>query len=154
MSGNRQAVQHRDGGVVTALHVVEGQSVTKGEPLLKISASELIATERGMTGEVVALLAQRARLVAEQNGLPRVAEPAEFASFAPADRVLAAEALRGQRRLFEARRGSLQTERGVLGQRMRQHAEQINGYAHQMRSNQEQFGGSNFAAQASHQSLF
>ncbi|ALH79663.1 HlyD family type I secretion periplasmic adaptor subunit [Sphingopyxis macrogoltabida] len=138
VSGNRQAVQHRDGGIVTALHVVEGQLVAKGEPLLKISASELIATERGMTGEVVALLAQRARLVAEQNGLSRVAEPAEFASFAPADRVLAAEALRGQRRLFEARRGSLQTERGVLGQRMRQHAEQINGYAHQMRSNKEQ----------------
>lgn len=138
VSGSRQAVQHRDGGIVTALHVVEGQTVTKGQALLKISASELVATERGLTGEVAALLAQRARLVAEQNGLPAVAEPAEFASFAPADRALAMEALRGQRLLFEARRNSLQTQRGVLGQKMRQHSEQINGYAYQMQSNKEQ----------------
>lgn len=138
VSGSRQAVQHRDGGIVTALHVVEGQSVAKGEALLKISASELVATERGLTGEVIALLAQRARLTAEQSGLPTVAQPAEFASFASQDRALAAEALRGQRLLFDARRSSLQTQRGVLGQRMRQHSEQINGYAHQMRSNKEQ----------------
>lgn len=138
VSGNRQAVQHRDGGIVTALHVAEGQSVTKGQALLKISASELVATERGLTGEIIALLAQRARLVAEQNRLSSVGEPAEFAAFAPEDRALAAEALRGQRLLFEARRNSLQTQRGVLGQRMRQHSEQINGYAYQMQSNKEQ----------------
>lgn len=138
VSGNRQAVQHRDGGIVTALHVAEGQTVTKGQALLKISASELVATERGLTGEIIALLAQRARLVAEQNRLSSVGEPAEFAAFAPEDRALAAEALRGQRLLFEARRNSLQTQRGVLGQRMRQHSEQINGYAYQMQSNKEQ----------------
>lgn len=138
VSGNRQAVQHRDGGIVTALHVAEGQTVTKGQALLKISASELVATERGLTGEIIALLAQRARLVAEQNRLSSVAEPAEFAAFAPEDRALAAEALRGQRLLFDARRNSLQTQRGVLGQRMRQHSEQINGYSYQMQSNKEQ----------------
>lgn len=138
VSGNSQAVQHRDGGIVTALHVVEGQTVTKGEALLKISASELVAAERGLTGEVIALLAERARLLAEQRGLSGVAEPAEFASLAPENRELAADALRGQRLLFKARRSSLQTQRGVLSQRMRQHSEQINGYAHQMKSNKEQ----------------
>lgn len=138
VSGSRQAVQHRDGGIVTALHIVEGQTVTKGQALLKISASELVAAERGLTGEVIALLAQRARLKAEQGGLSSVAAPAEFASLAPEDRPLAAEALRGQRLLFDARRSSIRTERSVLSQRMRQHSEQINGYAHQMRSNQEQ----------------
>ncbi|MGL3820500.1 HlyD family type I secretion periplasmic adaptor subunit [Sphingopyxis sp. R3-92] len=138
VSGSRQAVQHRDGGIVTALHVVEGQTVTKGQALLKISASELVAAERGLTGEVVALLAQRARLTAEQGGLSSVAAPSEFASLAPEDRALAAEALHGQRLLFDARRSSIRTERSVLSQRMRQHSEQINGYAHQMRSNLEQ----------------
>jgi HlyD family secretion protein len=138
VSGSRQAVQHREGGIVTALHVVEGQTVAKGEALLKISASELVATERGLTGEVIALLAQRARLVAEQGGLQMMAEPAEFASLAPENRTLAADALRGQRQLFQARRSSVQTQRSVLNQRMRQHSEQINGYAYQMRSNKEQ----------------
>ena len=129
VSGSRQAVQHREGGIVTDLHIVEGQTVKKGEPLLTISASELVAVERGLTGEVIALLAQRARLNAEFGGLRGVAEPAEFASLAPGDRALAAEALRGQRQLFEARRNSVQTQRNVLRQRMRQHSEPVS-YTH------------------------
>jgi HlyD family type I secretion membrane fusion protein len=138
VSGNRQAVQHRDGGIVTALNVSEGQTVAMGDVLLTISASELIATERGLAGEVVALLAQRARLLAERGGLPAVPLPPELANVAPQDRQLAAAAVEGQRLLFEARREALGTARGILGQRMRQQSQQINGYAHQMRSNQEQ----------------
>lgn len=138
VSGSRQAVQHRDGGIVTALHVVEGQRVNKGEALLTISASELVATERGLAGEVIALLAQRARLIAELGGLQSVAEPVEFSSLTPEDRVLATEALRGQRQLFEARRSSVRTQRNVLRQRMLQHSEQINGFSYQMQSNKLQ----------------
>jgi multidrug efflux pump subunit AcrA (membrane-fusion protein) len=70
VAGNRQAVQSREGGVVTAIRVVEGQSVVKGQILVELSASELRASERGMTGEVLTLLAQRARLVAERDRLP------------------------------------------------------------------------------------
>ena len=33
VAGNRQSVQHRDGGVVTAIHVREGQHVRAGEVL-------------------------------------------------------------------------------------------------------------------------
>lgn len=138
VSGSRQAVQHRDGGIVTAINVIEGQQVAKGDVLLKISASELIAIERGLTGEVIALLAQRARLIAERGGFSRIAAPPEFAALAPKDRPLAADALQGQRLLFEARRNSIHTERGVLSQRMRQHSEQINGFNHQMLSNRDQ----------------
>ncbi len=138
VSGNRQAVQHRDGGIVTSLHVTEGQRVEKGDVLLQISASEIVAAERGLTGEVMALLALRARLLAERDGLPSVAEPPEFADLGEADRLLADDAMQGQRILFEARRNSIETERGVLSQRIRQHSQQINGYRHQMSANDEQ----------------
>lgn len=138
VSGNRQAVQHRDGGLVTALEVEEGEQVVKGQPLLQISSTELLATERGLTGEVIALLAQRARLMAEQGGLTHVAAPHEFAALAPEDRKLAEDALRGQRMLFAARGSSIETQRSVLVQRIRQHDEQINGFSHQMDSNKEQ----------------
>ena len=60
VAGNRQAVQHRDGGIVTKLNVQEGQFVKEGDLLLQISASELVAQERGLAGETYALLAQRA----------------------------------------------------------------------------------------------
>lgn len=138
VAGNRQAVQHRDGGIVTALNVTEGQFVRKGDILLKISASEMIATERGLTGEIMALLAQRARLIAERDHRSDVAPPPEFAMLKPEDRLLAEDSLKGQRLLFQARRSALDTERAVLGQRMRQHSEQIGGFHHQMTSNREQ----------------
>jgi HlyD family type I secretion membrane fusion protein len=138
VSGSRQAVQHRDGGIVTELLVVEGQPVRQGDILLKISASELVAAERGLTGETMALIAERARLIAERDGLRTVAEPAEFADLPAEDQTLAEDALRGQRLLFEARRSAIATERQVLDQRIRQHAEQIGGHRHQLQSNREQ----------------
>jgi len=78
VAGNRQAVQGREGGVVTAIHVQEGQSVARGQILVELSASELRASERGMTGEILPLLAQRARLVvaARRRNWTRSARPA------------------------------------------------------------------------------
>ena len=138
VSGSRQAVQHREGGIVTSLHVVEGQTVTKGQELLRVSASETVATERGLTGEVVGLLALQARLLAERDRLGQVPEPAEFAGLSPQDRVLADSALQGQRLLFDARRNSASTERGILSQRIAQHNEQIGGVRSQISSNRRQ----------------
>lgn len=138
VSGNRQAVQHRDGGVVTDLYVSEGQTVAAGQPLLRIATPELAASERAMTSEFITLLARRARLAAERDGRADLDEPAQFASLAEADRTLATEALAGQRQLLKARRSSIQTERAVLSQRIRQQSEQIGGLSHQMASNREQ----------------
>ncbi|WP_165185445.1 HlyD family type I secretion periplasmic adaptor subunit [Caulobacter soli] len=138
VAGNRQAVQSREGGVVTAIRVVEGQSVVKGQILVELSASDLRASERGMTGEVLTLLAQRARLVAERDGRPGFAAPPEFADLAPEDKPLAEDSLRLQRQQFQARRGSLQTQRGVLNQRILQLGQQTSGAQRQLDANREQ----------------
>lgn len=138
VSGNRQAVQHRDGGVVSRLSVVEGQTVSAGDLLLQLSAPELVAQERGMSGEAIALLAQRARLLAERGNLSGLSPPAEFNALSTDDRALAVEAMRGQKMLFDARRSAIETERSVLGQRIRQHQEQISGFEHQVISSYQQ----------------
>lgn len=140
VSGNRQAVQHREGGIVTKLDVVEGQLVEQGDLLLQISASELVAQERGMAGEVIALQAAQARLRAERANQSAIVTPPEFAALPDEDRKLAAEAMRGEALMFETRRSSLQTARSVLEQRIRQHGEEIAGYEHQMKSNVVQQG--------------
>ena len=44
VSGNRQAVQHREGGTVTALRVEEGDRVRQGQVLIELSSGELRAT--------------------------------------------------------------------------------------------------------------
>jgi HlyD family type I secretion membrane fusion protein len=138
VSGNRQAVQHRDGGVVSALHVVEGDTVKAGQVLVEVAGGELAATERGLTGQVVALLAQRARLQAERNGLGSIPVPPEFAAMSPEDRALADEAMVLQRQQFSARRSGRSTERGVLTQRISQLQQQVEGYRRQLEANAEQ----------------
>jgi HlyD family type I secretion membrane fusion protein len=137
VSGSRQAVQHRDGGVVLGINVVEGQSVKAGDLLVSISAADLVASERGMAGELINLYAQRARLQAERDG-SSLQTPAEFASLVPEDKAFAEEALRGQRLLLSARRESVQSESAVLGQRIQQHNAQIGAYRHQIDSNRKQ----------------
>ena len=138
VSGNRQAVQHREGGTVAQLNVREGDRVRQGQVLIELSTGELKATERGVTGQVYALLAQRARMIAERDRLATIPTPREFADLTPEDRILADEAMRLQRLQYGARRTGRSTETGVLNQRIGQLDQQANGLQRQIESNIEQ----------------
>lgn len=129
--GNRQSVQHRDGGVVSAIHVHEGQHVRAGDVLIELSAPELKASERALTSDYLTLLAQRARLMAERGGQRSFAAPAEFASLSAEDQDLARQALELQRSEMLARAQSDSAQRSVLGQRAGQLREQQGGYVKQ-----------------------
>jgi len=138
VSGNRQAVQNPDGGVVTAIHVREGQTVKAGQVLVQMAAPDLRATERALTSDYLTMLAQRSRLLAEAAGRTSFAAPAEFASLSPADRTLAAQAMDLQMAQLRTKRSALQAQQSVLGQRSKQLGEQRIGYAEQQRSYREQ----------------
>ncbi|MCQ9191771.1 HlyD family secretion protein, partial [Escherichia coli] len=68
VSGQRQTVQHRDGGVVADIMVRDGQQVQRGDVLVRLAAADVRAQERALAAQTIALLAQRARLTAEQAG--------------------------------------------------------------------------------------
>jgi HlyD family secretion protein len=131
VSGNRQTVQHKDGGVVTAIRVREGQHVQAGQVLIELSAPELQAAERALTSDYLTLLAQRARLLAERVGQRNFAPPPEFASLGPADREIAAQVMQLQRSEMQARSGSISAQQSVLGQRASQLVQQQGGYTQQ-----------------------
>jgi HlyD family secretion protein len=138
VSGNRQAVQHRDGGVVTAIHVREGESVSAGEVLVEMAAPDLTANERALTSDYLTLLAQRARLTAERIGSGRITTPPEFNGLNPQDQALARQAMQLQQAQFRARSAAMGAQQSVLGQRSRQLGEQQSGYASQSASLREQ----------------
>ncbi len=138
VAGNRQSVQHREGGVVTAINVREGQKVNAGDVLIEMAAPDLRATERALTGDYLMLLAQRARLLAERAGQPRFAAPVEFRSLTGEDRELADQAMRLQQAQLSARQTALSAQDSVLGQRSRQLGEQQTGYSDQRNSFREQ----------------
>ena len=136
--GNRQTVQHKDGGIVTAIHVREGQHVKAGDVLIELSAPELKASERALTSDYLTLLAQRARLLAERSGQRDFAPPAEFATLSPDDRIIADQVMQLQRSEMHARSGAVSAQQSVLGQRASQLVEQQSGYTQQRASLIEQ----------------
>jgi HlyD family secretion protein len=131
VSGQRQSVQHRDGGVVAEILVREGVQVQRGQVLMRLSAPEVKAQERTLSVQVIGLLAQRARLRAEQLGLSDVPVPPEFAGLTGEDVAEAQTAMRVQRTQLRARASLLNAQRGVLGQRTAQSSEQGQGYQRQ-----------------------
>ncbi len=130
--GHRQSVQHRDGGVVGALKVKEGQHVQAGQVLVELAAPEVRAQERALASQVISLEAQRARLLAEQASQPSFAEPPEFATLSPEDRAEADKAMRVQQSEFHARSASLSAQKGVMAQRASELSQQIEGYKRQI----------------------
>lgn len=138
VAGNRQAVQHPTGGVVTALNVKENQEVKAGDVLVELSAPETKAAERSLTSDYLNLLAQRARFIAEQQGRSTLTPPPEFAALKPQDRAIAQSALRMQMGELRARTSSLSAQQSVLSSRERQLAEQGSGYLERRKSMAEQ----------------
>jgi len=104
VSGNRQTVQHRDGGIVSSIAVKEGDRVQRGQVLIELGSPELVAQEQALLSQVVDLQMQRARLTAEQSGARALRPPQEWATLSAADRSVATAAFERHRR--EAVRGS------------------------------------------------
>lgn len=104
VSGNRQTVAHRDGGVVSRLAIREGDRVAQGQVLIELGAPELVAQERAILSQVLDLQMQRQRLTAERRGAARLEQPPEWAALSGEDRAAAADAF--ERHLREASRGA------------------------------------------------
>lgn len=138
VSGQRQTVQHRDGGVIGELLVKEGQRVAGGQILLRLAAADVQAQERALALQAIELLAQRARLRAEQLGLANIAQPPEFTGLDGADRIAAMQAMQLQSDQLRARASLQATQQGVLGQDTARVREQRGGFERQLVAVREQ----------------
>ena len=111
VSGQRQTVQHRDGGIISEILVVDGQRVQQGEILIELSAPEVLARKEALLSQVLDLQMQRAQLLAQQAGRTTIEAPREWAALPPEDRETAAIALERHRREAAARRAALRSQR-------------------------------------------
>jgi HlyD family secretion protein len=136
--GNRQSVQHRDGGIVSELDVREGDRVQTGQVLLKLSGSDVDAQGRATADQVYALEALQARLLAEMEAHATFDEPDDFKGLTGADQQSAASAMQVQQHEFASRAAELATQKAVLGQRVNQLTDEIAGYRDQLSANRRQ----------------
>ena len=138
VEGQRQSVQHRDGGVIGAIFVKEGQHVRQGQPLMELAAADVRAQARMYSAQYIGFQAQRARLMAEQLGAGHVEWPAEFATLQGQEKEDAQEAIKLQTTQFVSRASVLTAQTGVLREQAGQVQETARGYRSQLAASTEQ----------------
>ncbi|GGG70658.1 HlyD family type I secretion periplasmic adaptor subunit [Salipiger pallidus] len=136
---NRQVVQHPDGGVVQEILVEEGDMVDEGDVLIRLDPTLLLSELNIAEGQYFELLARRARLVSERDGLDEISFAEELLVRAEIDAEVG-ELVEGQRNLFFARRDSLAREIEQLGKRTDQIGNQIEGIEAQVAAMGDQLG--------------
>ena len=104
-SGRVQVLQSSDGGVISDIHVREGEGVKKGQVLVELDRVRLAAAVDESRGRVAALRATQARIRAELFDQP-LAFPADLSDFP--------EFIESQRELYEKRRAAQQQDIAAL----------------------------------------
>lgn len=137
VENNRQAVQHRDGGIVAELPVREGDRVEAGQLLLRLDDTELAAQASILSKQTDALKILEARLVAERDGLGAIVFPADItARLGKGEEI--DQLVHGQERVFATRTSSRGNQVDILQQRIVQLGAQIKGFEAQAAANARQ----------------
>lgn len=116
-------VQHREGGIVAAIQVKDGDSVKSGQTLIRLDDTQIRAELGIVRSQLTALTGRKARLSAERDGAASVEFPADFDGLGPD-----APAVRQtELRLFREAVLSRQSQREQLQSRIAQLKEEISG---------------------------
>lgn len=136
VESNVKTLRHRDAGTIRQILVREGQHVTAGQPMIIFDDVEARASKDVLQNQADSMMAQAARLSAEATGRPSVQFPPELTTRASDPAV--AGMLRDQQFLFASRMQLFQSQSSVLGQRLDQIQNQIEGDKAQIDSVDEQ----------------
>jgi HlyD family secretion protein len=126
----KKTIQHLEGGIIAEMRVREGEAVTVGQPLVVLESTQARAAYDSLVQQRWALLARKARLEAESAGQNQIDLPPELIS---TDRRIRS-VVEAQQEVFDARRLTYATRKNVLGQRIEQLTQQINGNEAQVES--------------------
>src|SRR5262249_36272571 len=77
VESNRKTIAHLEGGIIRQILVKEGQHVDEGQVLFRMDDTQAQASADMSHNQLMAGLAQEARLVAERDGRPTLTFPPE-----------------------------------------------------------------------------
>ena len=133
VEGNRQAVQHPEGGVVGEILVEDGDQVQAGDVLLRFDDTLLLSELAIVEGQLYEIMARKARLRAERDGDDAVDFAPELLAVAEIEPEVA-DQIAGQRQLFHARAETTTKQSSQLRERIVQIERQIDGTVAQIDS--------------------
>ena len=135
VKSNAQAIQHPEGGVVGAIMVREGQLVKVGEVLIRLDAAKVVSDSGIVERKLIDLIAERARLEAEQQDSSRIIDPTP-PSDAPAALETLRTSIRAQQKILDEKRATRASQLAQLAERHMQIETQIRGLAEQLKASQ------------------
>lgn len=135
-AGKRRAIQHLEGGIVSEIHVLEGDQVKGGDLLVTLDETQAMATVSRLRTQLDTQLSLEARLLAEQSDAEEVKFPEELIERNDDPHVQSI--LAGQRQEFDERRKSLNGTIDLLQQKISQLGRTIEGLEAQKTSKREQ----------------
>lgn len=109
---NKKTVQHQYGGTIQQILVTEGARVKKGQVLIRLNDAQPKANLTTIRSDYFLALALEARLLAERGRAEAIVFPKEIASQGHLPEI--ANLIKTQQELFNARRGSLESEINIL----------------------------------------
>jgi len=124
VEGNRKALQHLEGGIVSEIRVSDGEYVEEGQVLLVLDDTQARAELGIVTGQYFFARALESRLSSERDDLEEVRFADDLLQ-EPGPRTQGA--MRNEIEIFNARRNDRLGEQNVLEQRIVQLQSQIQG---------------------------
>jgi HlyD family secretion protein len=134
---DRQIVQHPDGGVVAEVLVREGDKVAAGSLILRLDGAALQSELAIVTGQMVELYLQRARLLAERDAALAPDYPSHLLARSSTDPDTAAR-IAGESGLFQARLETFADRQRLLDQRILHLQAEADGLLVQTRALQDE----------------
>lgn len=139
VSGNRETIAHRDGGVVSRVAVIEGQKVKAGDILVELAAAETLAQERSLFAQLTDLQIRRQRLTAESADAATMEQPPEWAALSSEDKATAQATWEDH--LAELGEGQTPATWSQFDARIAGYREEINAIGRQLRLVQDELAG-------------
>ena len=120
-------VQHPDGGVVGEILVREGDTVTAGDVVMRLDATQARANLDMVRKRLDELLARQARLQAERDDRAEIVFPEALLNQKLRGHQEATAAVDSEMRLFEFRKASREGQKAQLNERILQYGHEIEG---------------------------
>ena len=136
VQSNVKTIQHPTGGVVSQIPVRNGMRVTAGDLLLRLDSTQAQASLQVVSKQLDEVRAKISRLVAERDGLPRPAIPAEMS--ARLDDGNVKNLLASEASLFRARVTARESQKELLQSKVSQLGQEIEGLEAQVASKAKQ----------------
>jgi len=132
VDSNVKKVQHPTGGIVGELRVRDGDRVHAGDVVVRLDETVTRANLAIVTKGLGEMMARKARLESERDGLDTITFPAQLV--AEADDPDRTAAMDSERKLFNLRKAARSGQKAQLRERVAQLGEEITGLAAQQNS--------------------